>query len=140
MAAVTNEHTRLLAQMASGTNNGGIALPPGYIRKTHAKFVGCNSPEDTLQSFLWAVQNRDVATLRQLMTPSMAQQMGVPSKGESGESYFNTMSQLPGLAVVNRRSLPEGSVELEVQIAPGGPTAGFTFHLVDGQWKLGNEF
>jgi hypothetical protein len=142
LAGVTNEHSLLLAQMASSrTNNGtGVVLPRGYIRKAQAKLAGYNSPEDTLHSFLWALQNHDLTTLLQTLMPAMAQSMGIASQGETAERVFKDMAQLPGMAVLNRRTLPDGVVELEVQIAPGGPTEWLTFQLIEGQWKLSKPF
>jgi len=139
LSTVTNEHARLLAELAgSRTNPDGAILPPGYIRKAQARFVGDSSPDDTLQSFLWAVQNRDRSALSQLITPSLAQQMGITSTGESAEACFESMNQLPGMAVLNRQILADGTVELEVQIAPGAPSQFFTFRSLDGHWKFSN--
>ena len=59
LAGVRAENERLRAQLATRGTNGpaGFQLPPGYIRKSEARMVGYNSPDDTLQSLLWAVQN-----------------------------------------------------------------------------------
>ena len=48
-----------------GTNSSSGTLPPGYVRKRQARLVGYNTPEDTIQSFLWAVQNHDA--VRQIL-------------------------------------------------------------------------
>ena len=48
---------------------GGIQLPPGYIRKSEARMVGYSTPDDTLQSFLWAIQNRDLTNVLQALAP-----------------------------------------------------------------------
>jgi hypothetical protein len=142
LAGVSNEHARLEAQLAQRqTNDGsGIALPPGYIRKSKARLAGYNTPEDTLETFLWALQNRDAVTLRQTLSAAMAQGMGLPAPGEPTEAFFSALTKVPGLAILNRRSQPDGAVEMEVTIAPGTPAAWFRLQLIDGQWKISKEF
>ena len=56
LQGVRAENERLRAQLASRTHNGlrGSQSPPGYIRKSEARMVGLNTPEDTLQTLLWA--------------------------------------------------------------------------------------
>ena len=67
LAAVTEESKRLQAQLSTKATNvtSGVALPAGYIRKSEAKYAGFGSPEDSLQSFLWAIEHRDLRTLMQ---------------------------------------------------------------------------
>src|SRR6266851_4167937 len=59
LAGIRSENERLRLLFAERQTNPPSALPPGYIRKSQARLVGYNTPEDTLQSFLCALQTRD---------------------------------------------------------------------------------
>ena len=84
LAGVRAENERLRAQLASrGTNGpGGFQLPPGYMRKRDARMVGFNTPDDTLQTLLWAVQNHDLTNVLQAFTPEQAEEI----RAQAGES------------------------------------------------------
>lgn len=55
LANVKSENEQLRMKIASRATNAapGTALPAGYIRKSQARMVGYNSPQDVLQTLLW---------------------------------------------------------------------------------------
>ena len=59
----------LFGELKDGKAEWGFQLPPGYVRKRDARLVGFNTPEDTLQSLLWAIQNHDLAKVLEAFTP-----------------------------------------------------------------------
>src|SRR5205814_6918127 len=65
LAGVRAENERLSVQLAARGTNSSVrtGLPPNYMRKAQARLVGYNTPEETVQSFLWAVQNHDFTNL-----------------------------------------------------------------------------
>ncbi len=140
LSGVRLENEQLRAQLASrGTNAAsGSSLGPGYMRKTQARMVGYNTPEDTIQSFLWAVQNHDLTNLLQAFTPVAAQQMqaNVQESGRSVEEFFQGTEAFVGLGVRSRQQLPDGSMVVTLEVAPGIPPQDVRFELVNGQWKL----
>jgi hypothetical protein len=78
LAAARVENEQLRAQLAVKRTNAAAAtppLPPGYILKSKAQWKGFSTPEDTLQSFLWAVQNQDLTNLVQTMVPEMGEKL-----------------------------------------------------------------
>lgn len=104
--------------------------------------VGYATPEDTVQSFLCALQQRNFTNLLQTMTPEAAQklQMMVEQSGRSNEEFFKDSEVLPGLAIRGRENLPDGSVQLQVEMVPGVPPEKFLVRNVNGQWKLAGPF
>ena len=140
LAAVAAENERLRAQLesASGTPAGGTPLPPGYLRKSQAQLVGYSTPENTVQSFLWALEHHDVTRLLEAFAPEAAQslQAEIRRRGPTPESFFKTTERLPGLVILDRRNLPDGSVELQVEFAPGFPPDKLALQPIAGQWKL----
>jgi len=67
LTGALTENESLRAQLARRATNSpaGTGLPAGYIRKNQAKMAGYNTPEDTIQSLLWALNNRDFPNLLQ---------------------------------------------------------------------------
>ena len=144
LGGVRAENERLRTELAGrGTNgSGGLQLPPGYIRKSQAAQVGYNMPEDTLQSFLWAIQNRDLTNLLQALTPTRVEHFLAPAAG-SGRSLEPSSARpgLAGMAVIGRQqSTSDGAIDLQVQVVPGVPPIAITFQQTNGQWKIAGPF
>ena len=133
LAAARGENQHLRVQLAANRTNvsAANALPPGYLRRSEARFVGYNTPADTIQSLLWAVQNRDFTNLLAAFTPETARQM------QQDKDFFENVSIIPGMHIKSQQQMPDGSIELEVEIVPGEPLPGrMRFHQINGQWKL----
>ncbi len=142
LAGAAQESERLRTQLAAMTANaGGNPLPQGYVRKTQARNAGYNTPEDTLQTFLWALNNHDLTNVLQTLTGSAAEsfQNQIQRSGNSADSFFKGADLLPGLAIRNRQTNPDGSVQVEVEFAPGA-IENFRFEPINGQWKLASPF
>jgi hypothetical protein len=140
------ENERLRAQVAARGTSGpaGTGFPTGYVRRSEARMVGYNTPDDTLQSVLWAIQNRDLANLLQALTPELAQNLRARA-GESRQSiedfFFNQDAGFVGLRIVSReQNASDGSIAVEVEIAPGVPGPRMTFRQINGQWKIAGPF
>ena len=141
LASVSGENERLRAELASHNTNGaaGYQFPPGFVRKSEARMVGYKTPEDTLQSLLWAVRNHDLTNALQAFTPDMAKELSVEF-GESGQSmeyFFHNAGGLFGMRIADRSTVVEdGSLMVWVELVPG--MTGPMIHLrqVNGQWKI----
>jgi hypothetical protein len=144
LAAARADNERLHAQLARWGTNGpaGFRLPPGYVRKSEARFLGYGSPEDTIQSLLWSIQNRDITNLVQAFASPRADQLlaETAQSKRSAEDYFGDTGALPGIAILSRKQLPDGSVELEVEMVPGLAPAPIRLRQFGGQWKITSSF
>jgi hypothetical protein len=137
LAAVAETHQQLRAQLeTASTNATGNRLPPGYIRKAEAQFVGYSTPENTVQSFLWALQHHDVNALLQSLSPDNTQ--WIESAG-GPDSFFKQTDAMPGLAIRGRNNIAGGSVELEVEFGPSMSDK-LRLRSINGEWKLDNKF
>jgi hypothetical protein len=137
---VTNENVRLRSQLRDhkAKASAAAALAPGYILRSKAQRVGFSTPEDAMQSYLWAMQNRDINGLLQALTPDSAEQTEAQLResGSSTNEFFQRTEALVGMAILERRQLANGSIEADVQIVPGIPALKFRFQLIGGQWKI----
>lgn len=139
LAPARAENERLRLQLAAaGTNRGpGRALPPGYLRRADARMAGYNTPEDTLQSFLWALHHKDSLRAIEAFTPAAAEQLQAQTQSAQGtEDFLHHGEAFIGMAIVGKDPLPDGSVQLQVLVVPDLPPLRFRLQAVDGQWKI----
>jgi hypothetical protein len=138
------ESERLHGQLATrGTNApGGVPLPAGYLRKSEARNVGYATPEATIQSLLWAIQNRDSSSLLQAFGPENAKELKERMQSPaSTEAFFKEVEVWPGMHVLGRESGPDGTEVLTVEIIPGLESKQqLRFKQLEGQWKLVDIF
>lgn len=140
--SVASENEKLLVQFAASRTNVAKTGSPlaGYIRKSTAQNVGFDTPENTLQTFYWAIQNRDLVTLTQAFGTNMAQQFQrqMEKSARTGEDFFKGAKNIPPMRVLDRQQLPDGIMELKVGSLPESnlPETKIHFQLVNGQWKM----
>jgi len=140
LEGIDKENERLRLQLAStpSSNAPGPRLSPGYIRKNQAQMAGYNSPEDTLQTFLWAMANHNYQAILDALSPQAAQQFAANMPVAQSSNLFHEVdTAIPGLGVVGRKDLPDGGVELTVEMAPGIAQP-MRFERLNGQWKIGD--
>ena len=141
LAGVLNENEALRAQLANkGTNApGGIPLPAGYLRKADAKFSGYNTPEATVQTMLWAIENRDTSRFVEVFNPEIAKQMEAEiQRRGSPEEFFKEADAMPGLRIIGREAGTDDTTVLLVEMIPGDEAQAQKLHFkqITGQWKL----
>lgn len=133
LADVVAENDKLRGQAAARRVGGGGRL----ILANKARMAGFNTPEDTLESVLWSLEHADFTNFLQAFTPEVAQAFPI----QSPEVWTNAMGkfheEFAGMTILNRQELPDGRVELTVQMA-GHSEAEQPIHLrqVNGQWKI----
>jgi hypothetical protein len=145
LAGVRGENEQLRAQIASrGTNGpGGFQLPSSYVRRSEARMVGYNTPDDTLQSLLWAVQNHDLTNLLQALTPEKAEEIraGIGESPQAIEDFWSKSAGLVGLRILSReQDASDGSIAVKMEVIPGESGPDTTFRQINGQWKIAGHF
>lgn len=137
LAAVPAENERLRAGSTASRTNAPAA-PPGFIRTSEARSVGYSSPEATLQTMLWSLQNRDFASLRASLTPEQALELdrGLEQSGKVTEKFFEGAADLAGMNIIGRNSATNDLIELQVEVEPGKVSQTLLFRLINGEWKM----
>jgi hypothetical protein len=138
LAAVLAENDWIRARLAEARTNAANVLPQGYIRRSEARFVGYATPEDTLQTMLWAMQKRDVTNLMASVTPEIAREMqkDMERTGKTSEEFFKGSEAISGLNVVGHNTTTNDLIELQVEIVPGEDARTIRFRLINDQWKM----
>lgn len=141
-AAAVSENERLRVQLENrGTNSAsGGKVGAGYVRKSEMKWLGYNSPEDTVQSLFWAMQNHDLDKFMEAFTPEAAQRFREAAHlaSDSAEQFFKSqeMEMPPVFRIAERKQNDDGTIRLEVQVALDAPGEQLFFRQIGGQWKI----
>lgn len=144
-SSTQSENKTLRTQLAAkGTNApGAFVLPAGYIKKSEAKFAGYGTPEDTIQSLLWAIQNENTTQLLQAFDSEFSRHLETEiQRRGSPEEFFKDTKAMPGLRIIGKQTEPDGAAVLTVEILPGDEihTEKMRLKQFDGQWKLLSGF
>jgi len=137
LAGVVEERDGLKAQLATNSAAAGGLPVPGYVRRGQVEFLGYSTPENTMQSWLWAIQNQDSAKMLQAFSADEAQGLQARMGPDSLKKVFKDLAVIPGLAIQSRQNLPDGSVQLEVYIVPDLPAQKVRLQQQpNGEWKM----
>jgi hypothetical protein len=140
LASVEPENERLQTQIATARTNTAKPLPRGYIRKSEARNMGYSTPEATLQTMLWAIQNRDLTNFVAVFSPQLAADFlrELQNTSKSTADFFQGAGAVPGMNILERNVTGPDTIELKVEIVPGDVLDPETmeFRLINGEWKL----
>ena len=139
LAGVPSENERLRTQVASARTNTATQLPANVFRKSVARNLGRATPDATLETFLWAIRNRDLPVLLGCFTPELAARIDQhrEATGESVEQFFEASDGMPVINVVERVREADGQWQYRVEMALGssGPEL-ILFRLINGEWRM----
>jgi hypothetical protein len=158
LAGARAENERLRLQLEERRTNSAARNVAGYIRASEAKWLGYNTPEDTLQTIFWAAQNHNLEKFLEGLTPEAAEDLKRMFKNsdnpdEAAKKFFEQEGFPPGFRIAGREQVADGVVALTVQIAhhagrvvrpnsgeePGvaiDSSESVRFERVAGQWKM----
>ena len=146
LASAQPDNDRLRSQLENRRTNSAAAKASlaGYTRISEAKWLGYSTPENTLQSFLWAKKNHDLSKYLEALTPDKADEAKemLQNSTRTPEQLFGDKELPPAYRIAKRQErdpMVDGRfeyTEFEIQIAPDIPTETLTFQQIEGQWKL----
>jgi len=140
LAAAQQENTSLQQRLAAAKANPSSvqgALPAGYILRRTARNAGQATPAATVETFLWAIEHRDLNTLLGTLPPEAAQQFAAQLERQ-GEDFWKDAAKLPGMRVSEQKTLTDGSMELKLSFDIEGHAdeQKTKARLVDGRWRI----
>ena len=102
--------------------------------------MGFATPEATLETFLWAVRNRDLTNLVAGYAPEAGEKFlqQFERSGKSTEKFFDGSEALPGMNIVEKNVINDDTVELIIEMVPGAGAEKqpATLRRINGEWKL----
>jgi hypothetical protein len=120
LASARAENEKLRQQLERRrTNNTATGKGPGaFIRTSEAKWLGYNTPEDTLQSLFWAAQNHNLEKFLEAVTPEAAEELKgrfqkSDNPSEAAEEFFKEEGLPPASKLLNENNLATVQSALE---------------------------
>lgn len=142
LAQVRNENQRLrISASRTNTATTSAAVQPP-VTLDQVSFMGMETPEATLQSFLWAVRQEDIQTFRNCLTPERQAEMASRSEDMIREYVKGLKSQMNGLRIAARKDVSADEVQLGLLIyaenlEPHAESkAALSFKRIGNQWRL----
>jgi hypothetical protein len=132
-AKIENEKLRLQLENRR-TNSAAGKIGGGYMRISEVRWLGYDTPENTLQSFLWATKNHDLGKFLEAFTPEAADRLKEMLQNSNQQVFGEKLP--PAYRISGWKENGTDNVELEIQITPDIPAVSFYFQRVSGQWKL----
>lgn len=133
------------AQASQNTNSPSTAKPLAVYPKASWAFAGYATPEDAIQSLIWAAANGNLETMRASLTSEMqkdfAKQFNDKSESEVAGDLKNQHNKSTEVRILTKDQVTDDLVVLGVsddeQVAgvANSPTK-LVFQRIDGQWKL----
>jgi len=152
LARARTENEKLRLQLEDRRTNSAARKGAAHIRASEAKWLGYNTPEDTLQSLFWAAQNHNLEKFLEAVTPEAAEELKgrfqkSDDPSEAAEEFFKEEGLPPGFEVIEREQLGDGAIGLRIHIVrplsgaePGvavDSSEPVRFEQIAGQWKMG---
>jgi hypothetical protein len=130
-----NENLKKRVGPAGAGGAGLVPLPAGYVKRAEARFVGAATPEAALQSFFWALEQRDTNTLLQLLSPEAVEDFQRELDQRGPEDFWKE-SRIPGFRIVEVEQKASDHVVLKVEILPGEPPENMSLRWLENGWRL----
>jgi len=133
LEGVGAENLSLKQQLAArGTNR--MDLGAGFIRQSEARMAGYETPEATLETFLWAIRTRNQSAVLEALSSDTVKDINARLGGT--DDLFKGSEMLFGLRMVRKEVLPDGTIAAVLEVTPDLPPAMVLFRQLNNQWKM----
>jgi TolA-binding protein len=142
------ENARLLATIKSSTNAGRprFADMEGYVAKEAWTQAGFATAEAALQTFFWAIQQRDFVQVSECLSPDNRQGFAKEFEGKTEEERSKIFDQgigqlggMTGYRISEKEQVADDTVNLGIQAAAGGHVLRLQLRRFGNEWKIGGE-
>jgi superfamily II RNA helicase len=139
-----NERLAAALKVAPKTTARPMSEAEGFVLRQQWMHAGFATPEATLQTFFWAIANKDFAALAECATGDARKSMeeeiqrSVADGGKRFDEQFEPLAQMQGFRIAEKKQISENKIELGIQAAAGGRVMPMRLQLVNGEWKLGD--
>lgn len=133
-----NQRLKAAVDHSSALDPAGNPGVSPYLTASTARFTGAATPEDTLQSFLFAARHRDTNALFQVLASLSVAKVLWDIEHQGAEAALQDLGRIPGFRIKEVTEMPDGTAEAEIQFDPRSDamTEKMRLERVNGQWKL----
>lgn len=145
IVALQDENQQLRAGLKTGNvsqaTNPPPEVPPQDIHpKESWTFAGYATPEATIQSMAWAVNNGDMKTFLASLAPEMQKEIENEWEGKSGTEFMDEgkkeLDKFTGFRILQRDFRSDSEVYLDVFMDGDNHSDKLRFKKIEGQWKF----
>ena len=140
LPGVRTENERLKFTASKNAATGAEPKAPSPTTLDQVSYVGRDTPEGTLQSFLWAVRQENTKAFRNCLTPERQKETESLSEDQIRSKMREMKSQLKGFQIAAKKEISADEVLLGLQLfvedqqEPG--TGALSFKRIAYEWKL----
>ena len=138
-----NERFSTALKAAPKTSAPPLSEAEGFVLKEKFSRAGFTTPEATVQTFFWAVSNKDIAALAECVTGEARKSMEKElqrsvAEGRPFEDQFEPLAKMQGFRIAEKKQIADDKIELGIQASAGGRVMPMRLQLENGEWKLAN--
>jgi RNA polymerase sigma factor (sigma-70 family) len=141
----TNELGKLVRTWSATASTPDQSATPTSFPKDTWAFVGFDTPEATVQSFMWAKSHGDVKTAFDAATPELKRKIldrdfKDKSDAEISASLVDSAKNQNGVSILKRMNVADDQVIFQIHFE-GYPDNSFnilTLKKIDNEWKVSN--
>ena len=142
------ENARLLAAIKSSTNTARprLADMEGYVAREAWTQAGFATAEAALQTFFWAIQQRDFQQVSECLSPDNRQGFAKEFEGKTEQERTKIFDQgigqlggMTGYRISEKEQVADDTVNLGIQAAAGGHVLRLQVRRFGNEWKIGGE-
>ena len=115
----------------------------GNFPRESWEFLGYKSPEDTLVSAIWTMQQGDPQGYYESLAPAeqerMAERWQDKTEEEIARKHQSDVEGVSSIRVLNRRDISDHEVFLDVYVEGPGRMQTISMQRIDNQWKFAGE-
>lgn len=142
--AIQVENRRLRAAPGPATGSTAPAPDAPLVAREALGDAGLTSPEAAMQTFFWAIRERNAQRIRACFSDEGASKLRDQSDQEILEGAGHMMDTFKGFQIVARKAVSADEVKLGIRITAEGATPpqemALGFKRVGNEWKLSMGF
>jgi cell division protein FtsB len=124
-------------QLASQPDQGASsAMPPDFITRDALRDMGLSSPENSVQTIMWAMATGNARRMMQCAADTGNSTVSDANLESQGQEWAKQFKTFPGFRISGKTNLAPDEVEIHLQSSPGGDSIPMKLKLIEGQWKL----
>lgn len=143
LVALEKERTRLEAAKRTGAAMAAPA-PPGFVGKEQLADLGFATPENTMQTFFWAMRETNVNRMFETWSEEMKRRHfkndRAKAEAEFSQAAPQMMKAFHNIGIARTEVVSPAEQILYVQSSFSPTPMKMTFVLEGGEWKIKNMF
>jgi hypothetical protein len=136
LARLSDENAVLRNRLVMASNVAASRFPPDWTARAAARQAGLATPEAAFESFVWALEHKDMNYLLQVVAPEFGELMRRNLASSGHEEFWRMREGLAGFRIVEARIQAPDTATVRFEIMPGEAGPEMSLRLIDGAWRV----